>query len=93
MADQNQSPASQTSVTLSGITFPLTIAGTPTRQAAPVLSLNVAGASITPTIGGASTITLLGRALGTAATVSTSGASGLFTLNEQCTAKRLGSWP
>lgn len=46
MADQNQSPASQASVALSGITVPLTIAGTPTWQAAAALSLPVGSPSV-----------------------------------------------
>lgn len=76
MADQNQSPASQASVSLSGITFPLQSSGTPTyRQGGPL------------------SVTLLAKALGSATTASSAGVSGLFTLNEQCAAKRLGAWP
>lgn len=89
MADQNQSPASQSSVTLSGITFPLTIAGTPTQSALPPLSLTVVGASLSM----AAPITVLAKALGCATATSTAGASGIFTLNEQAAAKRLGAWP
>lgn len=46
MPDQNQAPASQASVTLSGITFPAEIAGTPTWQAFPPLSLPVGSPSV-----------------------------------------------
>ena len=89
MANQNQSPASQASVTLSGITFPLTLAGTPTLQVLPPLELIVVGGSLSL----APAITVLARALGRATAVSSSTASGLFTPNEQSAAKRLGAWP
>lgn len=89
MPDQNQSPASQASVALSGLTFPLTIAGTPTWSALPPLSLTVAGTSLSM----AAPITMLAKALGRATATSTAVASGIFTPNEQAAAKRLGAWP
>lgn len=89
MADQNQSPASQASVTLSGITYPLTLAGTPTVQVLPPLELIVVGGSLSL----APSITMPAGLLGSVATVSSFTAPGIFTLNEQAAAKRLGAWP
>lgn len=54
MADQNQSPASQTSVSLSGIAYSLTASGSPTWQASLPLSLTVVGASTTISSGSVS---------------------------------------
>ena len=96
MADQNQSPASQTSVSLSALAYPLTIAGTPTWQALPPLSLTVIGGSLAISIGGAGTTTNLlipAALLGKNASVSTSGANGMWTLRDQLAAKRASAWP
>jgi hypothetical protein len=97
MADQNQSPASQASVNLSALAYPLTIAGTPTWQALPPLSLTVIGGSFSISIGGAggTTTNLLTPAalLGKNASVSTSGANGMWTLRDQLAAKRASAWP
>jgi hypothetical protein len=96
MADQNQSPASQASVNLSALAYPLTIAGTPTWQALPPLSLTVIGGSLVISIGGAGTTTNLltpAALLGKNASVSTSDANGMWTLRDQLAAKRASAWP
>jgi hypothetical protein len=97
MADQNQSPASQAGVNLSALAYPLTIAGTPTWQALPPLSLTVIGGSFSISSGGAggTTTNLLTPAalLGKNASVSTSSANGMWTLRDQLAAKRASAWP
>lgn len=90
MADFNQTPSGQTNVTLSLPSLAFSVNGTGTWN-----QPNYAwsgGSTVALTLGSAS-ITLPGRLLGSVATVSTSTASGIFTLNEQSAAKRLGAWP
>jgi hypothetical protein len=52
MADQNQSPGSQPSVTLSGLVFPVVLAGSPLVEPFPPLSLNVGSPSVAINFGG-----------------------------------------
>lgn len=90
MATINQSPAGQTSVSLSGIVLDsIDASGTPFWQSRKI----VGSASVQIQLGGEQTVALLGRAIGTVSSASASSASGLFSLNEQSAAKRLGSWP
>jgi hypothetical protein len=51
------------------------------------------GNTVALTLGGAPSITMPAGLLGSVATVSSSTAPGIFTLNEQSAAKRLGAWP
>lgn len=90
MADQNQSPASQPSVNLSGLAYPLTVGGSPTWQAKPKLSLSVSGTSVAATLGSTSTTNLLGAGhlLGKNSEISSTIASGIWTLDDQISIKR-----
>jgi len=94
MATINQSPAGQTSVTLSGISFNgITATASPVRTG---LRLTVEGGSIAVSFGGGTTITqaLISASLrGKNTPISSTSASGIFSLDDQVLAKRAGAWP
>jgi hypothetical protein len=94
MATINQSPAGQTSVALSGISFNgITATATPVRTG---LRLAVQGGSFATSFGGGSAITqtLIPASLrGKNTPVSSTSASGIFTLDDQISAKRADAWP
>ena len=91
MATVNQSPAGQTSVAVSGISFAsITATSTPFWRSIKT----VVGGSFAASIGGTTTNLLAPAALlGKNASVSTSGANGMWTLQDQLAAKRASAWP
>jgi len=95
MAIINQDPAGQASVTLSGISFSdITATASPVRIAARItveggsfaVSLGAVGPSVTQTLIAAS---LRGKNT----PISSTSASGMFTLDDQISAKRADAWP
>jgi hypothetical protein len=93
MATINQSPAGQASVTLSGIGFDeIEATGTPSWQSRKI----VGSPSVAVSFGGGSAImqTLIPASLrGKNTPVSSTSASGIFTLDDQISAKRADTWP
>ena len=96
MADFNQSPAGQvsTAIPFTGMQ-PIASSANPVWQvpAWPQVSSVGSVAIDLGAMGGAPSITMPAGLLGSVATVSSSTAPGIFTLNEQSAAKRLGAWP
>ena len=93
MATINHSPAGQTTVTLSGISLNgITATASPTWRSRKL----VQGGSFAVTFGGGSAITqtLIPASLrGKNTPVSSTSASGIFTLDDQISAKRADAWP
>jgi hypothetical protein len=92
MANFNQNPSGQANVSLNLPSLAFVASGTGIwNQPNYVWG---GGSTVTLTLTGSiPQFTVLARALGSATTVSSSAASGLFTPNEQSAAKRLGAWP
>ena len=94
MANFNQTPSGQTSIDLVLPSLAFGVNGTGTWD-----QPNYAwggGSTVTLTLGGAGTTTNLltpAALLGKNASVSTSGASGMWTLRDQLAAKRASAWP
>jgi hypothetical protein len=93
MANFNQTPSGQTSIDLVLPSLAFGVNGTGTWD-----QPNYAwggGSTVTLTLGGGTTTNLLTPAalLGKNASVSTSGANGMWTLRDQLAAKRASAWP
>jgi hypothetical protein len=92
MANFNQTPSGQTSIDLILPSLAFGVNGTGAWD-----QPNYAwggGSTVTLTLGGATTNLLTPAALlGKNASVSTSGANGMWTLRDQLAAKRAGAWP
>ena len=91
MANFNQTPSGQANVDLVLPSLAFGVNGTGTWDQ-PSYAWG-GGSTVTLTLGGALSITMPAGLLGSVATVSSSTAPGIFTLNEQSAAKRLGAWP
>ncbi len=96
MAVINQSPLGQTSIAVSGISFASLVVGSGDPFREPAVRVQDGGQSVAITFGGGSAImqTLIPASLrGKNTPVSSTSASGIFTLDDQISAKRADAWP
>lgn len=91
MATVNQSPSGQASASLSGFSFNGIIAtATPTWESVKTVLGGSFAFAVAATVNNLLTPAAL---LGKNASVSTSGANGMWTLRDQLAAKRASAWP
>jgi len=96
MATINQSPLGQTSVAVSGIDFANLAASSSNPFRKPAVRVQDGGASVAVSFGGGAAITqaLISASLrGKNTPISSTSASGMFTLDDQISAKRADAWP
>jgi hypothetical protein len=96
MAVINQSPSGQTSIAISGISFTSLVVGSSDPFREPAVRVQDGGQSVAVAFGGGSAITqtLIPASLrGKNTPVSSTSASGIFTLDDQIAAKRADTWP
>ena len=96
MAVINQSPSGQTSIAISGIDFTGLVVGSGDPFREPAVRVQDGGPSVAISFGGGSAITqtLIPASLrGKNTPVSSTSASGIFTLDDQISAKRADAWP
>jgi hypothetical protein len=96
MAVINQSPLGQTSIAISGISFAGLMGSSSDPFREPAVRVQDGGPSVAVSFGGGSAITqtLIPASLrGKNTPVSSTSASGIFTLDDQIAAKRADTWP